>query len=76
MQYQVPAHVTKDSGQLHFNLAAAMIGRTVGLWQGGTTITHGVVSAVLTVAGRPKLVVDGVRYDLSQILTVTPTTNN
>jgi hypothetical protein len=54
-------------------MAAAMIGRTVGLWNGGKKITRGVVSAVFTEAGRPKLVVDGLRYDPSQILTVTPT---
>jgi hypothetical protein len=36
------------------------------------TIVHGVVTAVLTEAGAPKLVVGGTGYDLSQILTAIP----
>lgn len=73
MQTQVQSHSSRNTGELRFNMAAAMIGRTVGLWNGGKKITRGVVSAVFTEAGRPKLVVDGLRYDPSQILTVTPT---
>lgn len=64
-------------GDVRFKLATALIGRTVGLLIGRKTITRGVVSAVLTEGGdTQKLVVRGARYDVSQILTVTPTASN
>jgi hypothetical protein len=53
-------------------IARAMIGQTVDLLADASTITHGVVSEVLVEAGTPKVVVDGARYNLSQVLTVTP----
>lgn len=58
------------------NIAQAMIGRTVDLLAGANSIAHGVVAGVLTESGMPKLVVGGTKYDLKQLLTVTPTTLN
>lgn len=54
------------------NIATSMIGRTVGLLVSAKTITHGVVIGVFTEAGMPKLVVGGMKYNPSQVLTVTP----
>lgn len=58
-------------------IALAMIGRTVDVLADARTIAHGVVRGVLvTETGLPKLLVNGCKYDLSQILTVIPTTLN
>lgn len=54
------------------NMANAMVGRTVDLLAGAKKVTHGVVTGVLTEAGKPRIVVGRSSYDLSQILTVTP----
>jgi hypothetical protein len=55
------------------NMAMHMIGHAVKLLVDARTITGGIVTGVAAGnAGTPKLVVDGARYDLSQILTVTP----
>ena len=54
------------------HLARALIGQAVDLLVDAHTIVHGIVSGVMTEAGIPKLVVDGTRYDLNQILTATP----
>lgn len=62
----------KDSSSVRINLAQAMIGSTVGLFNFKQEITHGIVSGVLTEAGKPKILVDGHRYDLSQIFSVMP----
>jgi hypothetical protein len=59
-------------GLIREHIAEHMIGCAVDLLVDATHIAHGVVTGVLTEAGRPKLVVDGHRYDLSQILTVAP----
>ena len=59
------------------NMAKAMIGRIVKVLVNANTIARGVVTGVSTGdAGTPKLVVGGTRYDLSQILTVTPASLN
>jgi len=60
---------------IRLHMAEAMIGRTVQLLSIGR-ITHGVVAAVFLEEQVPKLVVNGSKYDLSQILTVTPTSFN
>ena len=52
------------------HIAESMIGRTVDLLV-GAKIKHGVVAGVFTEAQVPKLVVNGLKYNLSQILTVT-----
>ena len=66
----------QDLRKIRSKMARAMIGQTVDLLADGSTITHGVVSVVLVEAGTPKVVVGGTRYNLSQILTVTPTRLN
>ena len=63
-------------GVIRSHIAEAMVGRAVDLMVDAQHITHGVVAGVLTEAGTPKLVVDGHRYDLKQILTVAPATFN
>jgi hypothetical protein len=72
-----PARSTFRRGTTRFNavrknIARAMVGRSVDLFVDAQTVAHGVVTGVLTEAGMPKLVVDGMRYDLNQILTATP----
>jgi hypothetical protein len=57
---------------LSLNLANAMVGRTVDLLTGAKKVTHGVVTGVLTEAGKPRIVVGRASYDLSQVLTITP----
>ena len=57
---------------LSFNMANAMVGRTVDLLVGTKKVTHGVVTGVLTEAGKPRIVVGRTSYDLRQILTITP----
>lgn len=54
------------------HLALALVGQTVSLLDRAHKVAHGVVAGVLMEAGRPKLVVDRVEYDLSQVLSVTP----
>jgi hypothetical protein len=53
------------------NMANAMVGRTVDLLV-SKKVTHGVVTGVLTEAGKPRIVVGRTSYDLRQILTITP----
>jgi hypothetical protein len=54
------------------NIALSMIGRQVDLLVGRDRTMQGIVAAVQIEAGRPKLVVRGSRYDLGQVLTVSP----
>ena len=54
------------------HLAQALIGQTVSLMDRAHKIAHGVVAGVLMETDRPKLIVDRVEYDLSQVLSVTP----
>lgn len=53
------------------NMANALVGRTVDLLV-SKKVTHGVVTGVLTEAGKPRIVVGRTSYDLRQILTITP----
>ncbi len=53
--------------------ANSLLGQTVVLQVDKTTTAQGVVSAVDLSAGTPQLVVNGTNYDLSQVITVTPT---
>ena len=58
---------------IQFNLAKAMIGSFVGVVNRKKEFVRGQVSAVASGRrGQPRVVVDGTRYDLNQILTVTP----
>jgi hypothetical protein len=61
----------EDLGGVRRKLAWAMMGKTVDLLADTRTIAHGIVAGVLIEAGMPKLVVNGLRYDLNQVLTVT-----
>lgn len=54
------------------NMANALVGRTVDVLAGTKKVTHGVVSGVLTEAGKPRIVVGRMSYDMSQILTISP----
>lgn len=53
------------------NMAHALVGRSVDLLV-SKRITHGVVTGVLTEAGKPRIVVGRSSYDVRQILTITP----
>jgi ABC-type uncharacterized transport system ATPase subunit len=54
------------------NMANALVGRNVDLLVSGKKVTHGVVSGVLTEAGKPRIVVGRSSYELRQILTISP----
>lgn len=54
-----------------FNMANALVGRSVDILV-SKKVTHGVVTGVLTEAGKPRIVVGRTSYDLRQILTITP----
>jgi len=56
--------------------ANSLLGRTVILQADETTKVVGQVSAVQIEAGKPMVVVNGQSYDLSQVLTITPTVNS
>ncbi len=58
--------------EIRNNMARAMIGRIVLLSAGACRTAHGLVTAVIADSGIPKLVVGGAKYDLNQVLTVTP----
>jgi len=53
--------------------ANALLGRTVEIQDGSTTGVTGQVTSVQMVEGIPKLVVNGQRYDLNKLYSVTPT---
>ena len=53
-------------------IAQHMIGKAVDLLTGSRKVLHGIVTGVTTEAGKPKIVVNGHRYDMNQILTVLP----
>ncbi|HYG23416.1 MAG TPA: flagellar hook capping FlgD N-terminal domain-containing protein [Verrucomicrobiae bacterium] len=52
--------------------ANTLIGRDVTLQSGDATL-EGTVEAVVIAEGVPKLLVDGVAYDLSQVTSISPT---
>jgi flagellar basal-body rod modification protein FlgD len=54
--------------------ASSMLGGTVTVQATSTTTASGVVDSVKIVDGTPKIVVGGIPYDLSQVLTISPTT--
>lgn len=53
--------------------ASSMLGSTVGLQVNATTVRSGVVSSIEIIDGTPMLLVNGQQYDLSQVLTISPT---
>jgi hypothetical protein len=54
------------------NIAQSMVGRQVDLLVNSDQTARGIVDAIQVEAGEPKLVVAGMCYGLSQVLTVTP----
>jgi flagellar basal-body rod modification protein FlgD len=60
-------------GDQQFLQAYSLLGQTVSLRVDENTTAEGIVAAVQTVEGTPKLMVDGNVYDLGQVLAVTPT---
>ena len=56
--------------------ANALLGRTVEIQDGSKTGVTGQVTSVQMVEGTPKLVVNGQRYDLDDLFSVTPTATN
>jgi hypothetical protein len=58
-------------GGIRKKLARAMVGSTVDLLDERHTVTHGVVTGVLLTAGTPKIIVNGQRYGMEQVLTAT-----
>jgi flagellar basal-body rod modification protein FlgD len=50
--------------------ADAMIGRYVTLHDGNALVAPGVVSAVDVMDGTPKIVVNGIQYSMSQVLSI------
>ena len=70
----------KDMAQMRVDQqvlqANSLLGRTVIVQADGATKVAGQVSAVQIEAGKPMVVVNGQSYDLSQVLTITPTVNS
>jgi hypothetical protein len=63
----------KAIASIRFKLAQAMVGRFVGVVNRRKKFIRGKVSAVSPGRhGKTRVVVDGHRYDLDQVLTVTP----
>lgn len=56
--------------------ANSLLGRTVEIQDGSGAIITGPVSAVQMVEGMPKLVVNGRRFDLGQLSSITPAAIN
>jgi hypothetical protein len=48
-----------------------MVGCTVDLLDERHTVAHGVVTGVFLTAGTPKIIVNGQRYGMEQVLTAT-----
>ena len=53
--------------------ANALLGRTVEIKVDENTVTSGMVTAVQIKAGTPYVVVNGESFDVSQLLSITPT---
>jgi hypothetical protein len=54
------------------HVASSLLGKEVSVQTLSHELAHGVVAGVVVESGRPKIIVDGMRYDLSQVLTATP----
>ena len=68
--------LTDMQGEQQALQANGMIGRTVMLDTGNQTQVSGVVDGVQMDSGAAKIVVNGVAYDLSQVLAISPTPAN
>lgn len=63
------AQMRADQNLMHAN---SLLGKTVALQVDEDITAEGTVSAVQIEAGTPKLIVNGQEYELSQVLTITP----
>ena len=72
--------IAKNSAEpiksIRVKIAMAFVGRLVLLRIDAKRFAHGIVTAVLTEAGTPKVVVDGNPNDLVKILTARPLSLN
>jgi flagellar basal-body rod modification protein FlgD len=71
----INAGVAGLQSQQNFTQAYSLLGQTVSLQtdsKDSKTTVQGVVQTVKIEAGKPKLVVNGQSYDLSQVVSVTP----
>ncbi|HZL43009.1 MAG TPA: hypothetical protein VFD66_06985 [Verrucomicrobiae bacterium] len=66
----MPLYENKIGG-IRKKLARAMVGCTVDLLDERHTVAHGVVTGILLTAGTPKIIVNGQRYGMEQVLTAT-----
>ena len=75
---EASAHARLELGlnRIRGKIANAMIGRAVDLLVSARRTRHGIVTAVDLASGVPKIIVAGLRYDLEQVLTVTPANMN
>ncbi len=64
--------VTGLRDQQDISQAYSLIGQSVSVQADANTTAQGTVQAVNIQAGKPQIVVNGVGYDLSQVLSVTP----
>ena len=62
-----------NMAQLH---AVQLLGQTVDVQVDANTTSHGVVSSIDIESGTPKLIVGGESYDLSQVISISPTPIN
>jgi len=59
-------------GMIRRRMAKALVGQAVSIAVDAKTIARGIVTDVLPEADIPEIVVEGTKYNLSQILTSTP----
>jgi hypothetical protein len=71
-----PARRDPTLNAVRSHIAEHLIGNAVDLLTGSKTILHGIAAGVFTEAGKPKIVVNGHRYNLNQVLTVLPASLN
>ena len=61
-------------GQQDLSQAYSLLGQNVSVQADQNTTAQGSVEAVTVAAGKPQIVVNGMGYDLSQVLSVAPPT--
>jgi flagellar basal-body rod modification protein FlgD len=66
------ADISKLRNDQELTQANALIGKAVSLQVNSDLTTQGIVSAVQIEAGTPKLIVNGQKFDLDQVVTVSP----
>lgn len=71
---QTQTQVTELNSQQQVLQANDLIGRAVTLLGSDSSVASGTVSGVQMSSGTPMLVVNGISYDLSQVLSIQPAT--